>query len=70
MKKLLKVGTTLVHQIEHYPGIFLDTEGKMYDLRPNDDTIIRPSLATFHKMDKHKLQSLLVDAYQKQLKEL
>ena len=70
MKKLLKHGTTLVHQIEFYAGLFVDSEGKMYDLRPNTESIIRPSLSTFHKMEKSKLQSLLLDAYTKQLEEL
>lgn len=27
---------TLVHEVEHYPGMFRDAEGKVYDLRPND----------------------------------
>ena len=67
---LRKEGTTLVHAVAFYPGLFRDAGGKLYDLRPNTDDIVRPSLLTFQKMAKGSLQGLLLTAYQKQLEEL
>lgn len=70
LKSLLKDNHTLVYQLDEYPGIFRDKLGKLYDLRPNNDTIIRPSLKTFTEMPTKKLQAYLLDAYKKQLEEL
>lgn len=70
LRSLLKDGHTLVYQLDEYPGIFRDKAGKLYDLRPNNENIIRPSLKTFTEMPTKKLQSYLLDAYKKQLEEL
>lgn len=53
--KLFKPNTTLVYEIEHYPGLFRDRESKVYDLRPNNEEIIRPSLDSFAKLPQQKL---------------
>jgi hypothetical protein len=47
LQKHLKPETTLVHTVDHYMGMFKSAEGKIFDLRPNNDKIIRPSLQTF-----------------------
>jgi len=67
---LRKEGTTLVHAVPFYPGLYRDAGGKLYDLRPNTDDIVRPSLLTFQKMAKGRLQGLLLTAYKKQLAQL
>jgi len=65
LKDLLKPGMTLVYELNEYPGIFRDKSGTNYDLRPNDDKIVRPSLKTFTEMATNKLQRLLLEAYKK-----
>ena len=42
----------------------------MFDLRPNDSEIIKPSLQTFHRMETKKLKVLLIKALSEQIKEL
>ena len=63
-------GTTLVYQLEHFPGLFRDPAGNIHDLRPSSKSIIRPSLKTFNEMDTSRLQSLLLKAYRAQLDQL
>jgi hypothetical protein len=55
LAKHLKPGKTLVYPVDHYPGLYRSAEGKIIDLRPNDDKIIRPSIETFQKMAKSEL---------------
>ena len=55
LKDLLKPGMTLVYELNEYPGIFRDKTGTNYDLRPNDDKIVRPSLKVFGEMEISKL---------------
>ena len=45
----------------HFPGVFKDGEGKVYDLRPQDT---KPSLNNFLKYEIKTLQTLLLNAYQ------
>lgn len=45
-------GLKKVQEVECYPGIFKDTDGKAYDLRPLDSC---PSLNNFTRMDKKAL---------------
>jgi hypothetical protein len=52
---LLKPGYTLVYAVDHYSGLFRNDKGEVFDLRPNDEEIIKPSLKTFNDMDKKKL---------------
>ena len=47
LQKLYKPDTTIVHEIEHFPGYFQDSDSKIYDLRPNTGDVIKPSLKTF-----------------------
>ena len=47
---------------EYYEGVYTDSEGKVYDLRPRESM---PSLANFKKMDINKLRKLLKTAYEK-----
>jgi hypothetical protein len=67
LSKHLKSGQTVVHEVEHFPGIFRSLDGKTYDLRPNDEKIIKPCLQTFVNMPMPKLQSLLLKSYKAQL---
>ena len=60
----------MVYEVDHYPGMFRNEKGELYDLRPNDDKHIRPSLRTFSLMDKKKLQQLLLKALEAQKSEL
>ena len=53
-----------VYENEYYKGIYTDSKGSVYDLRPQETM---PSLANFQKMDIDKLRKLLKTAYQKQL---
>ena len=66
----MKTGLTLVYEVEHYQGIFRSADGKVFDLRPNTETIIRPCLKTFQEMPRIKLQQLLLKAYESQLAQL
>lgn len=52
LSKHLKAGQTIVHEVDHFPGIFRSLDGKTFDLRPNDDKIIKPCLQTFTTMNK------------------
>ena len=52
---MIKSGFSLVHEVDHYPGLFKNDKSEMFDLRPNTSEIIKPSLQTFHNMDKKKL---------------
>jgi hypothetical protein len=63
LAKLIKEGTILVYSIDFYPGMFRDHQDKIYDLRPNDEAVIRPSMQTFLNMEKAKLQKMLLEAY-------
>ena len=49
---------------EYYQGIYSDSAGKVYDLRPQDSM---PSLSNFQKMEMKQLQTILKTAYEKQL---
>lgn len=63
-------GLKLCYEVDFFPGNYIDEFGKYYDLRPNDNKHIRPSLKTFADMETSKLQDLLLKAYKSQLKEL
>ena len=41
---LIKPGFSLVQEVDHYPGLFKNDKGEMFDLRPNTSEIIKPSL--------------------------
>jgi len=41
-----------VQAVEHYPGLFRNVDGEMFDLRPNTPEIVRPSIKTFTEMPK------------------
>ena len=41
---LIKPGFSLVYEVDHYPGLFKNDKGEMFDLRPNNSEIIKPSL--------------------------
>ena len=56
-------GFTLVHEVDHYPGVFRSAKGELHDLRPNSAEIIRPSLKTFSEMPAARLRALLIKAY-------
>ena len=63
----VKGGLKKVQENEYYQGIYSDSEGKVYDLRPQDTM---PSLSNFQKMDMKKLREVLRTAYQKQLEQI
>ena len=63
----VKGGLKKVAENEYYSGIYTDSSGKVYDLRPQDSM---PSLANFQKMDMGKLQKVLKTAYEKQLEQI
>ena len=52
-----------MHVNEYYAGIYSDSAGRVYDLRPQEST---PSLSNFQKMDMDELRSLLKTSYEKQ----
>ena len=52
-----------VYMNEYYEGIYTDSKGNVYDLRPQDTM---PSLSNFQRMDIDKLRKLLRTAYEKQ----
>ena len=60
----VKGGLKKVMENEYYKGIYADSAGKVYDLRPQDTM---PSLSNFQKMEMKKLQRILKTAYEKQL---
>ena len=59
----VKAGLKKVHVNEYYEGIYSDSAGRVYDLRPQDSM---PSLSNFQKMDMDELRRLLKTSYEKQ----
>lgn len=59
-----KKGLRKVKEVESYPGVFQDSEGRVYDLRPLDSC---PSISNFMKKDSKELQSLVLQAIENQL---
>ncbi|CDW86334.1 UNKNOWN [Stylonychia lemnae] len=62
-----KDGLKKVFELETFSGYFKDSMGNSYDLRPRE---LCPSLNNFERMDKGKLQNLLLQAYENQLRAL
>jgi hypothetical protein len=60
-------GCKKVYEIDNYPGVFKDSKGTRFDLRPMDTC---PSVSNFAKKDTPELQSLLMKAYEAQLQQL
>ena len=60
-------GLKKVFELETFSGVFKDSQGVTYDLRPRDTL---PSLNNFSRMDKIKLQQLLLKAYEEQYRAL
>lgn len=58
-------GNLKVWEVEHYPGVFQDSKGKLYDLRPAESC---PSINNLMKKDVKELQQLAYKAIQEQLK--
>ena len=56
-----------VYPIECYEGIFKDSEGNTYDLRPRESM---PSLTNFQRKPIVELRSLLMQAYSNQMSDL
>ncbi|CAI2371138.1 unnamed protein product [Moneuplotes crassus] len=56
-----------VFEDPHNRGIFEDSEGLLYDLRPHENC---PSISNFAKTDSIKLMNLLCEAYKCQIHEL
>ena len=56
-----------VYPIDYYEGIFRDTEGNTYDLRPKESM---PCLTNFQRKPINELRNLLMMAYMNQKKEL
>jgi len=54
-------GLKKVFEIESYSGMFKDSKGHTYDLRPHETC---PSLNNFLNKDKTELQPLLMKAYE------
>ena len=54
-------GRIKVYEIDHYPGMFKDSKGNTYNLRPMETC---PSHNNFAKKDKVELQTLLMKAYE------
>lgn len=50
------------YELECYPGIFKDSEGKSYDMRPDEG---KPSIQAFQKKTVEELQESLKSAYSK-----
>ena len=68
--KLLKKGTYLVCEVEHFQGRYRDVTDKIHNLLPETDYqkgIIKPTLKTFNTMPKDMLKKYLLTAYEKQL---
>ena len=59
----VKGGLKKVFPNEYYGGIYTDSAGRVYDLRPQDSM---PSLSNFQKMEMDKLRKLLRTSYEKQ----
>ena len=58
-------GPREVVPVESYEGVFVDGEGAVYDMRPQEG---KPSIANFSKMEKSQLQKLLLAAEEEQLR--
>ena len=56
-----------VYLFKHYPGVFEDSKGQMYDLRPYETC---PNIRNFSKIHPIKLMEMLKEAYQMQITEL
>lgn len=56
-----------VYELTQFKGIFRKADGEMVDVRPRDSC---PSFNNFMKKDTSELYSLLVKAYENQLKDL
>eukprot|EP00929_Paragymnodinium_shiwhaense_P076868 TRINITY_DN39577_c0_g2_i1.p1 TRINITY_DN39577_c0_g2~~TRINITY_DN39577_c0_g2_i1.p1 ORF type:complete len:404 (+),score=118.20 TRINITY_DN39577_c0_g2_i1:54-1265(+) len=60
-------GRTKVFSVPHYPGLFREATGRLWDLRP---VLGRPSYDQMMSKTESELHRLVLDAYQNQLKEL
>lgn len=60
-------GLAKVYELSQFKGIFRKGDGEMVDLRPKDTC---PSFNNFMKKEMSELYSLLVKAYESQLKDL
>jgi len=60
-------GRTKVFAVPHYPGLFREATGRLWDLRPVEG---RPSYDQLMLKPKQELVQLMLDAYDKQLAEL
>lgn len=69
-KSEIPEGFQIVYSVEHYPGLYRNTKGEIFDLRPNTPSIIRPSIKTFTEMPKDRLKELLITAYENQIQQL
>ena len=58
-------GNLKVWEVDHYPGIFQDSKGKLYDMRPMENW---PSINNLMKKEVKELQQLAYKAMQEQLK--
>jgi len=63
--ELDKKGLKKVHVVEYYGGMFKDSHGNTYDLRPRESM---PSLRNFQAHDSTMLRQMLLKAYQAQYK--
>jgi len=54
-----ELGYKKVYELETFKGVFKDVTGHTYDMRPRESC---PSVNNFLKMDKPKLQQLLLRA--------
>lgn len=57
-------GFKKVYEVENFSGIFKDSKGATFDLRPQESC---PSLNNFAKKERAELQTLLMTAYESQL---
>ena len=60
-------GLRKVFELDNFPGVFKDSQGQTYDLRPKETC---PSLNNFLKMERGELQKLLFKAYGEQINTL
>jgi hypothetical protein len=60
-------GLKKVYEIDNYPGVFKDSKGQRYDLRPKETC---PCTSNFAKKERLELQTLLMKAYEAQLQQL
>ena len=59
----VKGGLRKVMGNEYYEGIYTDSAGRVYDLRPKETM---PSLSNFQKMDMDRQRKLLRTSYERQ----